>query len=142
MVDRRPLIPYSDGNQVTAVYVGGDPVSLAQIAFFVGGALMLLDALLYSLGALPRLRRVLAPSDDYWARRLLLNLLLANAGLYLTALFTLVGAYLASPLVMGVAVLACAYSVATVRVFTPKDWPHAVPRAVGGVLILVGLLLR
>jgi hypothetical protein len=115
---------------------------LAQVAFFAGGSLMLLDALLYSIGALPRLRKAFAPKDDYWARRLLLNLLLANAGLYLTAIFTLVGAYLASPLVMGVAMLTCAYSAITVSAFTPEDWPHAIPRAAGGVIILVGLFLR
>jgi hypothetical protein len=115
---------------------------LTQIAYFAGGALMLLDAVLYSMGALRPLRRALAPDDQYWARRLLLNLLLANAGLYLTAIFTLVGAYLASPAVMGVGVLACAYTAATVPVLTPGDWPHAIPRALGGVLILVGLIVR
>jgi hypothetical protein len=115
---------------------------LAQVAFFAGGALMLIDALLYSIGALPRLRKAFAPKDDYGARRLLLNLLLANAGLYLTAIFTLTGAYLASPLVMGVAVLACAYSVVTVPTITPEDWRHAIPRVLGGVLILLGLFVR
>jgi hypothetical protein len=114
----------------------------AQIAFFVGGALMLLDAVLYSIGALPQLRKRLAPSDRYWSQRVLLNLLLANAGLYYAALFTLVGAYLQSPLVLGVAVLACAYTVITVPIFTPEDWFHAVPRAIGGGVILVGLFLR
>ena len=115
---------------------------LFQIAYFAGGALMLLDGVLYSLGALRPLRRALAPDSQYWARRLVLNLLLANAGLYLTAIFTLVGAYLASPAVMGVGVLACAYTAATVLVLTPGDWPHAIPRALGGVLILVGLIVR
>jgi hypothetical protein len=121
---------------------GGDGVPLIQVGFFVGAALMLLDALLYSVGAFPRLRKALAPGESYWARRLLLNLLLANAGLYLTAIFALVGAYLASPLVLGVAVLACAYTAVTVPTLTPEDWFHAVPRAVAGVLILLGLLLR
>jgi hypothetical protein len=117
-------------------------VPQAQNAFYVGGALMLLDALAYSGGALPRLRKAFAPSDGYWAQRLLLILLLANAGLYLTALSALAGAYLASPLVLGVAVLACAYSAITVPLLTPEDWFHAVPRALAGVLILLGLLLR
>ena len=114
----------------------------SQITYFAGSALMLLDAVLYSIGALGPLRKALTPDNNYWARRLLLNLLLANAGLYLTAMFTLVGAYLASPAVMGVGVLACAYSAATVPVLTPGDWPHAIPRAVGGALILVGLIVR
>ena len=115
---------------------------LSQIAYFAGGALMLLDAVLYSIGALRPLRRALTPQTDYWARRLLLNLLLANAGLYLTAIFSLVRAYMASPAVMSVAVLACAYTAVTVPTLTPADWPHAIPRAVGGALILVGLIVR
>ena len=98
--------------------------------------------MLYSIGAIGPLRRALTPDNEYWARRLLLNLLLANAGLYLTAIFTLVGAYVASPAVMGVGVFACAYTAATVSVLTPGDWPHAIPRAFGGVLILVGLIVR
>jgi hypothetical protein len=103
---------------------------------------MLLDALAYSFGALSRLLKSLTPSDGYWARRLLLNLLLANAGLYFTALFALAGAYVAAPLVLGVALLACAYSAVTVPTLTPEDWFHAAPRALAAVLIIAGLLLH
>ena len=68
---------------------------LASAMFYVGAALMLLDALLYSVGAIRPIRAGVKAPDAYWDRRLLLNLLLANAGLYFTALFTLIGAFLA-----------------------------------------------
>ena len=43
-------------------------------------ALMLLDAFAYSFGALRQLHNGLAPRDPYLSKRLLLNLMLANAG--------------------------------------------------------------
>ncbi len=55
---------------------------------------MLLDAILYSLGAIRSIRAGVKASNAYWDRRLLLNLLLANMGLYFTALFTFIGAFL------------------------------------------------
>src|SRR5262249_53636837 len=60
----------------------------ASTLFYVGAALMLLDAALYSLGAIRPLREGIQAPTAYWDRRLLLNLLLANMGLYFTALFT------------------------------------------------------
>ncbi len=120
---------------------------VASILFYVGAVLMLLDAGLYSLGALGRIRAALNPPDAYWNRRLLLNLLLANMGLYFTALFTGIGAFLAGStpnaarLVLGLGVVVCLYSAVSVPLLTPKDWPHTLPRVLAGVLILVGLLL-
>ena len=70
---------------------------IASILFYIGAAFMLLDAGLYSFGALGPIRAALNPTDTYWNRRLLLNLLLANMGLYFTALYTGIGAFLASP---------------------------------------------
>ncbi len=119
----------------------------ASLLFYVGAALMLLDAGLYSLGALGGIRAALNPPDTYWNRRLLLNLLLANMGLYFTALFTRIGAFLASStpnaarLVLGLSVVVCLYSAVSVPLLTPRDWPHTLPRVLAGVLILVGLLL-
>jgi hypothetical protein len=120
---------------------------IATILFYIGAALMLLDAGLYSFGALGPIRAALNPTDAYWNRRLLLNLLLANMGLYFTALFTGIGAFLASStpnaarLVLILSAIVCFYSAVSVPLLTPRDWPHTLPRALAGVLILVGLLL-
>ena len=120
---------------------------VASILFYIGAALMLLDAGLYSFGALGPIRSALNPTDAYWNRRLLLNLLLANMGLYFTALYTGIGAFLAGPapnaarLVLILSVVVCLYSAVSVPLLTPRDWPHTLPRALAGVLILVGLLL-
>jgi hypothetical protein len=67
----------------------------ARTQYFPGAALMLLDAVLYSIGAWGPLRAALNPAGPYWRKRLLLNLLLAYAGLYFTGPFALDGAYLA-----------------------------------------------
>jgi|SRR5215467_14725643 len=120
---------------------------IASILFYIGAALMLLDAGTYSLGALGPIRAVLKPPDAYWNRRLLLNLLLANMGLYFTALYTGIGAFLAGSapntahLVLLLSVVVCLYSAVSVPLLTPKDWPHIIPRALASVLILVGLIL-
>ena len=120
---------------------------IASILFYIGAAFMLLDAGLYSFGALGPIRAALNPTDTYWNRRLLLNLLLANMGLYFTALFTGIGAFLASStpnaarLVLILSVVVCLYSAVSVPLLTPRDWPHTLPRALADVLILAGLLL-
>lgn len=54
--------------------------------YLAGAALMLIDALGCSFGALRPLYRRMAHRDPYLSRRLLLNLLLATAGLYFTIL--------------------------------------------------------
>ncbi len=121
--------------------------SLTSVLFYIGAVLMLLDGGLYSLGALGGIRAALNPPDPYWNRRLLLNLLLANMGLYFTALFTGIGAVLAGStpnaarLVLGLGMIVCFYSAVSVPLLTPKDWPHTLPRVLAGMLILVGLLL-
>jgi len=121
---------------------------LASTLFYVGAALMLLDAVLYSLGAIRPIRaRVKAP-NVYWDRRLLLNLLLANMELYFTALFTLIGASLsrttpgaAQPMLV-LSIVVCLYSGVSVLLLTPRDWPHTLPRVLAAVLIGIGLLIR
>src|SRR5215467_790770 len=88
----------------------------ASILFYIGAALMLLDAVVYSLGAIRPLRAGVKAPDTYWDRRLLLNLLLANMGLYFTALFTLIGAFLARTTLgaaqpmLGLGIIVCLYS--------------------------------
>jgi len=86
--------------------------------------------------------------NAYWDRRLLLNLLLANMGLYFTALFTLIGAFLAGTApgaaqpVLGLGILVCLYSAVSVPLLTPRDWPHTLPRVLAAVLIGIGLLIH
>ena len=121
-------------------------MNVAQILFISAATLMLIDAVGYSLGALQPLHRALTPRDPYLNRRLLLNLMLANAGLYFTSIFTFVGAYVrvvslpSASIIMAVSMLVCFYSVVTVPFLTPKDWRHAIFRAVAGVLIVIGFV--
>jgi hypothetical protein len=106
--------------------------------------LMLVDAIGYTLGAIGPIRRALSPTEPYWQRRLLLNLLLANQGLYLGAAMSLVGAVVeahqpgeASAL-FGLTLATCVYTLVTVPLFTPRDSAHVIPRALAAVLIIVG----
>jgi len=122
--------------------------SLASTLFYIGAALMLLDAVLYSLGAIRPIRAGVKAPNAYWDRRLLLNLLLANMGLYFTALFTLVGAGLsrttpgtAQPVLL-LGIVVCLYSGVGVLLLTPRDWLHTLPRILAAVLIGIGLLIR
>jgi hypothetical protein len=121
-------------------------VGIAQALFISAAALMFIDAVGYSLGALPPLHRALAPGDRYLNRRVLLNLMLANAGLYFTSIYTFVGAYLAgiAPhaafIVMAVSLVVCLYSAVTIPLLTPRDWKHVILRGVAGMLILFGLV--
>jgi hypothetical protein len=121
---------------------------LASTLFYVGAALMLLDAIAYSLGAIRPIRTGVKAPNAYWDRRLLLNLLLANMGLYFTALFTFIGAFLArntpqaAQLVLLLSLVVCLYSSVSVTLLTPKDWPHTLPRVLAAVLIGIGLLIR
>jgi CHASE2 domain-containing sensor protein len=121
---------------------------LASTLFYVGAALMLLDAASYSLGAIRPIRAGIKAPNAYWDRRLLLNLLLANMGLYFTALFTFIGAFLArnmpqaAQLVLLLSLVVCLYSGVSVTLLTPKDWLHTLPRVLAAVLIGIGLLIR
>jgi len=109
---------------------------------------MLVDAASYSLGAIRPIRAAVKAPDVYWDRRLLLNLLLANMGLYFTGLFTLIGAGLsrttpgAAQLVLLLSIVVCLYSGVSVPLLTPKDSWHALPRVLAAVLIVIGLLIR
>ena len=111
-----------------------------------GAALMLLDAFAYSFGALRPLHTGFAPRDRYLSKRLLLNLMLANAGLYFFSFFAFVGAFAGPRSPTGTAVIivalaACLYSVVTVLLLTPRDWGHSVPRGLAALAILAGLIL-
>jgi len=118
----------------------------AHDLFVAAAILMLIDAVAYSLGALRPLHKALAPRDPYLSQRLLLNLMLANAGLYFSAMFAFVGAFAAPPSATGIAVMAvalaaCLYSVLTVLFLTPRDWGHSIPRALAAMAIIVGLVV-
>jgi hypothetical protein len=122
--------------------------SFASILFYIAAALMLLDAVSYSLGAIRPIRAGINAPNPYWDRRLLLILLLANMELYFTALFTFIGAFLAGttpqaalPMLV-LSILVCLYSGVSVTLLTPKDFWHALPRVLAAVLLIVGLLMR
>jgi hypothetical protein len=121
---------------------------LASTLFYVGAALMLLDAASYSLGAIRPIRAGVKAPNAYWDRRLLLNLLLANMELYFTSLFAFLGAFLAgtapgaAQLVLLLSIVVCLYSGVSVALLTPKDWWHTVPRILAAVLFTVGLFIR
>jgi hypothetical protein len=106
----------------------------ASTLFYVGAALMLVDAALYSLGAIRPLHAGIKAPNAYWDRRVLLNLLLANMGLYFTALFTVIGAFLArttpgaAQLVLFLSIIVCLYSGGACR---------SSPRAIGRIRSLV-----
>jgi hypothetical protein len=120
----------------------------ASTLFYVGAALMLLDAASYSLGAIRPIRAGVKSPNAYWDRRLLLNLLLANMELYFTSLFAFLGAYLAgttpgaAQLVLLLSIAVCLYSGVSVILLTPKDWWHTLPRVLAAVLFAVGLIIR
>jgi hypothetical protein len=123
-------------------------MSVAETSFIVAASALLLEAVGYTFGALRPLCKALAPSDPYLKSRLLLNLMLANAGLYLTSLYTFAGAVIegmsqpAASTVLGITLLACTYSLVTVPVLTPRDWGHTLFRAAAAALIIAGLLVR
>ena len=114
--------------------------------WYAAAALMLVDAVAYTFGAIGPIRRALDPADAYWRRRLLLNLILANQGLYLGAAVAFVGAVIeahqrgAGLALFGLTLATCAYTLVTVPLFTPRDSAHAIPRALAAVLIVVGLV--
>jgi len=115
-----------------------------RMFFFGAGLFMLLDGIGYSVGALIPIQKALAPKDAYLKRRLALNLLLANQGLYFAALAALLGAYFAdthreaSNGIETLCLLTCIYTMVTVPLFTPRDWPHIIPRALAATFIIMG----
>lgn len=115
--------------------------------WFVVAALMLIDAVGYSFGAIRPIRQGLDPKDAYWQKRLLLNLMLANQGMYLAAAVPFVGAigelrqHGAGYVLFWLTLATCAYTMITVPILTPKDSVHVLPRAIAAVLIVVGFSL-
>jgi hypothetical protein len=111
-------------------------------------ALMLVDAVGYTLGAIGPIRQALNPADPYWQKRLLLNLMLANQGLYLGAAIPLVGALIETQhpgtarAFFWLTLATCIYSLVTVPLFTPRDSGHAVPRFLAAALILLAMAMR
>ena len=109
--------------------------------------LMLVDAVGYTFGAIHPIRRALNPADPYWQKRLLLNLMLANQGMYLAAAVAIVGAVMKAHQQRGAfALLAltlatCVYTLITVPLLTPRDSGHVIPRALAAVLIIIGFYL-
>jgi hypothetical protein len=114
--------------------------------WYAVAALMLVDALAYTFGAIGPIRRALDPAEPYWRKRLLLNLMLAAQGLYLGAAMPLVGAVIerqqpgTAYALFWLTLATCAYSLVTVPLFTPRDSGHAIPRALAAVLIVIGFV--
>ncbi len=112
--------------------------------WYAVAALMLVDAVGYTFGAIGPIRRALNPTEPYWQKRLLLNLMLANQGLYLGAAIPLVGAVMepqqrgAAFALFGLTLVTCIYTLVTVPLLTPRDSGHAIPRALAAVLIVLG----
>ncbi|MET3723855.1 hypothetical protein [Sphingomonas trueperi] len=108
---------------------------------------MLVDAVAYTFGAIGPIRRALNPAEPYWRKRLLLNLMLANQGLYLGAGIALAGAVInaqqpgTAHALFWLTLATCIYTLVTVPIFTPRDSGHAIPRALAAVLILAGFVL-
>jgi hypothetical protein len=120
--------------------------NLSPWIWYAVAALMLIDALAYTFGAIGPIRRALNPTDPYWKKRLLLNLMLAAQGLYLGAAIALVGAIAEAQQRGGgraffaLTLATCLYTLVTVPIFNPRDSGHAMPRVLAAVLIIIGLL--
>jgi hypothetical protein len=114
--------------------------------WFAVAALMLIDALGYSFGAIRPIRQALNPADAYWRKRLLLNLMLANQGMYLAAAVPWLGAIAethqrgSGHMLFWLTLVSCVYTMITVPIFTRRDSVHVIPRAFAAVLIIVGFL--
>ncbi len=119
---------------------------VSSISFF-GAGFMFMDAVMYSLGVVQPIRIALQPKDDYWDRRLLLNVLFANMGLYFTAIFAFIGSFMArtsiesaTPILL-FSILVCLYSCISIIVLTPKDWGHTLLRFIAAILLAIALLV-
>ncbi len=115
-----------------------------KVIWFAVAVLMLVDAAGYTLGAIGPIRRALNPTEPYWQKRLLLNLMLANQGLFLGAALPFVGAVIearqrgAAGALFGLTLATCVYTLVTVPLLTPRDSAHVIPRALAAVLIVIG----
>jgi len=116
--------------------------------WYAVAALMVIDAVGYTGGAIGPIRRALKPSEPYWQKRLMLNLMLANHGLYLGAAIAIVGAVIetrrtgAAVALFGLTLATCIYTLVTVPLFTPRDSGHVIPRAIAAMLIVIGFALN
>lgn len=116
--------------------------------WFAVAALMLIDAVGYSFGAIGPIRRGLDPAEPYWQKRLLLNLMLANQGMYLAAAVPLVGAIAeihqrgTGHTMFWLTLATCVYTMVTVPVLTRRDSVHVLPRALAAVLIVIGFAVH
>lgn len=116
--------------------------------WYAVAALMLADAVGYTVGAIEPIRRALSPAEPYWQKRLLLNLMLANQGMYLAAAVAFVGAVMKAHAQRGAFALfaltlaTCVYTLVTVPLLTPRDSVHVIPRALSALLILIGFYLN
>ncbi len=114
--------------------------------WYAVAALMFVDAVGYTFGAIEPIRRALSPAESYWQKRLLLNLMLANQGMYLAGAVALVGAVMKAHQQRGAVALfaltlaTCVYTLVTVPLLTPRDSAHMIPRALAAVLIVLGFL--
>jgi hypothetical protein len=120
----------------------------AQVLFLIGATLMLVDALGYSFGALSQIHNAIAPKGEYWDKRLLLNLMLANAALYFTAFMAFLGVKIrsfdktAGNYIILLCIGICLYTLITVLLITPSDWKHAIPRTIAAILFVAGLIIK
>ena len=109
--------------------------------------LMFVDAVGYTFGAIDPIRRALSPAEPYWQKRLLLNLMLANQGMYLAAAIAFFGAVMKAHqqrgafTLFGLTLATCVYTLVTVPLLTPRDSVHVIPRALAAGLILIGFYL-
>ena len=117
---------------------------MKEWVWFAVAALMLVDAIGYTFGAIGPIRQSLTPAEPYWQKRLLLNLMLANEGMYLAAAIAILGAIMkahqqrGSSALFGLTLATCVYTLVTVPLLTPRDSAHVVPRALAAVLIIIG----
>ena len=89
---------------------------------------MLIDAVGYTFGAIRPIRQALSPAELYWQKRLLLNLMLANEGMYFAAAVAIVGAVMKAHQQRGASALlaltlaTCLYTCVTVPLLTPARY--------------------
>jgi hypothetical protein len=121
---------------------------MTTVIWFAVAVLMLIDAVGYSFGAIRPIRQALNPADTYWQNRLLLNLMLANQGMYLAAAVPLVGAIAemhqrgTGYTLFWLTLATCLYTLVTVPLLTRRDSFHVLPRALAAVLIVIGFLIH
>ena len=92
--------------------------------WYAVAALMVIDAVGYTGGAIGPIRRALKPSEPYWQKRLMLNLMLANHRLYLGAAIAIIGAVTVIRSRFGVS-----WNRTLVHLASPTDFQFAGPAA-------------